>query len=124
LEIFFTCTTKLNTVLISYLKENQMEIIIGLIVIAGLVFAFTRKKQVEEVNAAPYKVEAPVEVAPVVEAVAEVAPVAAAPAPKAKATAKPRATKAKAPAKAKAAPKAAKPKAPAKPRARKPQAPK
>jgi hypothetical protein len=107
-----------------YLKEIHMEIIIGLVIIAGLAYVLTRKKHIDEVNAAPYKVETPepvVEAAPVV-AVAEtpaVEPAKPKAAPKAKT---PRAPRAKAPAKPKAVP--AKPKAPAKPRARKPAAPK
>jgi hypothetical protein len=101
-KYFLMGATKLNTMLISYLKENQMEIIIGLIIVAGLAFVLIRKSQLDEANRgadlpqAPYKVEAPVEVAPVVEA----------PAPKAKAPAKQRTTKPKAAAKPKAAPKA------------------
>jgi len=104
-----------------------MEIIIGLVIIAGLAYVLTRKKHIDEVNAAPYKVETPEPVTPVVEA-APVVAVAETPAvepakPKAAPKAKtPRAPRAKAPAKPKAVP--AKPKAPAKPRARKPAAPK
>jgi hypothetical protein len=121
MEIFLSNIAKLNNMLISYLKENQMEIIIGLIIVAGLAFVLIRKSQLDEANRgadlpqAPYKVEAP-EVK-----VAEVNPQPVTPpaAPKAKATAKPRATKPKAAAKPKAAPKA---KAPAKPRAKKPAA--
>ena len=83
-----------------------MDIVIGLVIIAGIAFyVFRNKKVVEEASSpAPYKVEAPVAPETKVEVVNSQ--------PVAKEEAKPaKATKAKAPAKAKA-PRAAKPKAP------------
>jgi len=83
-----------------------MDIVIGLVIIAGIAFyVFRNKKVVEEASSpAPYKIEAPV--APEVKVeVVNAQPVA-------KEEAKPaKVTKAKAPAKARA-PRAAKPKAP------------
>lgn len=87
-----------------------MEIIIGLIIVAAVVYFFTRKSDVETANeAAPYKVETPVAEAPVVEVVAEGAGIVEVPV---EAPAKPKKAK-------KAAAITAKPKAPAKPRAKK-----
>lgn len=85
-----------------------MDIVIGLVIIAGIAFyVFRNKKVVEEASSpAPYKVEAPVD------PIKDYADIALAQTPVQEA--KPvEATKAKAPAKAKAkAPRAAKPKAP------------
>ena len=80
-----------------------MDIVIGLVIIAGIAFyVFRNKKVVEEASSpAPYKIEAPEVKVEVVNAQ-----------PVAKEESKPaNATKAKAPAKARA-PRAAKPKAP------------
>ena len=85
-------------------RRIQMEIIIGLLVVAlGLWWAVLRKNKKTEVSA-PYKVEAPATVVEAVPAGTEATMVASAPE-----AAKP----AKAPAKSKAAARTAKPKAPA-----------
>lgn len=97
-------------------KEKNMEIIVGIAVVAVIgYFVFGRKKEEAVVEAAPYKVETPEAKVEVVNAqpVAEEKPAQAKKAP-AKKPAAPKAAKAKAPAKPKAA---AKPKAPRKPKA-------
>jgi hypothetical protein len=83
-----------------------MDIVIGLVIIAGIAFyVFRNKKVVEEASSpAPYKVEAPVDP---IKDYADIA-IAQRPVQEAKPV---KATKAKAPAKAKA-PRVAKPKAP------------